>query len=153
MNSCLRYYGFSSAARFNGRTSNLPLFASWASCKRHEEFMSGLGRSNNWKNFPQQQQQTRSMSKYMSKAARKRMPLTTKKAKKGGFYKGKRSTREGYLTSTAKFVVQKLRRVQLVIPDLTGFKVCVGVCCCQKKHDVYNLCITAIHGVHCGHIL
>jgi Mitochondrial ribosomal protein L27 len=48
--------------------------------------------------------------------------LTTKRARKG-FYKGKGSTKEGFLTSTGKFVLDPLRRLQLVVPDLAGFKV------------------------------
>jgi large subunit ribosomal protein L41 len=67
--------------------------------------------------------QTRNMSKYMSKSAKKRLPLTTKRASKGGFYKGKGGTKEGRLTSTGKFVVNRLKRLELVVPDLTGFKV------------------------------
>jgi Mitochondrial ribosomal protein L27 len=72
-----------------------------------------------------QQVTTRYMSKYLSKAARKRIPLTTKRASRGGFYKGKGSTKEGRLTSKGKFVVDPLKRLELVVPDLTGFKVCV----------------------------
>jgi Mitochondrial ribosomal protein L27 len=72
-----------------------------------------------------QQVTSRFMSKYMSKAARKRIPLTTKRASRGGFYKGKGSTKEGRLTSKGKFIVDPLKRLELVIPDLTGFKVCI----------------------------
>jgi Mitochondrial ribosomal protein L27 len=71
-----------------------------------------------------QQVTTRFMSKYLSKAARKRIPLTTKRASRGGFYKGKGSTKEGRLTSKGKFIVDPLKRLELVVPDLTGFKVC-----------------------------
>jgi large subunit ribosomal protein L41 len=63
------------------------------------------------------------MSKYLSKSAKKNLPLTTKRAGKG-FYKGKGGTKEGRLTSKAKFVVDPLKRLELVVPDLTGFKVC-----------------------------
>jgi hypothetical protein len=66
-------------------------------------------------------QQTRG-SKYLSRSAKKRLVLTTKRARKG-FYKGKGSTKEGYLTSKGKFVVDPLRRLELVVPDLTDFKV------------------------------
>ena len=66
--------------------------------------------------------QVRYMSKYMSKSAKKRMPLTTKRASRGGFYKGKGGTKEGRLTSTGKFVVNPLKRLELIVPDLTGFK-------------------------------
>lgn len=62
------------------------------------------------------------MSKYMTKSAKKRMPLTTKRASRGGFYKGKGGTKEGRLTSKGKFIVDPLKRLELVVPDLTGFK-------------------------------
>lgn len=63
----------------------------------------------------------RNFSKYLSKSAAKRIPLTTKRAKKG-FYKGKGCTKEGYLTSKGRFVVDWTKRLQLIVPDLTGFK-------------------------------
>lgn len=66
--------------------------------------------------------QVRFMSKYLSKSARKRLPLTTKRASRGGFYKGKGGTKEGRLTSKGKFIVDPLKRLELVVPDLTGFK-------------------------------
>lgn len=66
-------------------------------------------------------QQFREMSKYLSKAAKTRLPLTTKRARKG-YYKGKGATKEGHLTSTGKFVVDPLKRLQLVVPDLSDFK-------------------------------
>ncbi|GAX10481.1 hypothetical protein FisN_21Lh179 [Fistulifera solaris] len=66
-------------------------------------------------------QQQRHMSKYLSKAAKKRLVLTTKRAHKG-FYKGNGATKEGRLTSKGKFIVDPLRRLELVVPDLTGFK-------------------------------
>jgi hypothetical protein len=70
-----------------------------------------------------QQQQVRFMSKYLSKAATKRKPLTTKRAGKG-YYKGNRCTKEGTFSGRAgKFVADKSRMLELVIPDLTGFKV------------------------------
>ncbi|CAB9508533.1 Ribosomal protein [Seminavis robusta] len=63
----------------------------------------------------------RHMSKYMSKQATKRQPLTTKRARKG-YYKGKGGTKEGRLTSKGKFIVDPLKRLQLIVPDLEGFK-------------------------------
>ena len=66
--------------------------------------------------------QVRFMSKYMSKSARKRMPLTTKRASKGGYYKGKGGTKEGRLTSKGKFIADPLKKLELIVPDLTGFK-------------------------------
>ena len=69
------------------------------------------------------QQQTRSMSKYLSKAAAKRRPLTTKRAGKG-YYKGKGCTTEGsYKGKAGRFVMDRSRMLELVVPDLTGFKV------------------------------
>lgn len=69
-----------------------------------------------------QQQQYRFMSKYISKSAKKRLPLTTKRAKKG-FYKGKGGTKEGRLSSKANFIVDPLKRLKLLVPDLEGFAV------------------------------
>ena len=66
--------------------------------------------------------QQRFMSKYLSKAATKRLPLTTKRAGKG-YYKGKGGTKEGRITSKGKFIVDPKKRVQLMVPDLEGFKV------------------------------
>ena len=63
----------------------------------------------------------RCMSKFLSKSARKRLPLTTKRAKKG-FYKGNGATKEGYFGKGGKFVVDKSLRLELVAPDLAGFK-------------------------------
>ena len=65
------------------------------------------------------------MSKYLSKAATKRRPLNTKRAGKG-YYKGKGSTKEGTFTGRAgRFVMNPSMMLELVVPDLTGFKVCV----------------------------
>lgn len=63
----------------------------------------------------------RNFSKFLSKSAAKRIPLTTKRARKG-FYKGKGCTKEGYLTSKGRFIVDWSKRLRLIIPDLTGFK-------------------------------
>jgi hypothetical protein len=80
------------------------------------------------------------MSKYISKSAKKRLVLTTKRARKG-FYKGNGATKEGRITSKGKFIVDPMKRVELIIPDLTGFKVsvlCEGVStreagdCCES---------------------
>ena len=62
------------------------------------------------------------MSKYMSKAAKKRLTLSTKRVGKG-FYKGNGATKEGRHTRKGKFIVEPHRQVELVVPDLTGFKV------------------------------
>lgn len=65
--------------------------------------------------------QTRCMSKYMSKAAKKRIPLNTKRVAKG-FYKGNGCTKEGRLTSKAKFMVDPMKQLELIVPDLKGFQ-------------------------------
>jgi hypothetical protein len=62
------------------------------------------------------------MSKFLSKSAKKRLPLTTKRAGKG-FYKGKGGTKEGKLSSKANFIVDPLKRLELIVPDLEGCKV------------------------------
>mmetsp|Transcript_10125 Transcript_10125/g.20200 ORF Transcript_10125/g.20200 Transcript_10125/m.20200 type:complete len:141 (+) Transcript_10125:4656-5078(+) len=62
----------------------------------------------------------RFMSKYLSKSATKRLPLSPKRAKKG-YYKGNGSTKEGYFGKGGKFVVDPSKRLELVVPDLTGF--------------------------------
>lgn len=67
------------------------------------------------------QESRRYMSKYLSKSATKRLPLNTKRAKKG-YYKGKGCTSEGRLTSKGKFIADPLKKLQLIVPDLTGFK-------------------------------
>lgn len=69
-----------------------------------------------------QQQQVRAMSKYLSKSAKKRIPLNTKRVAKG-FYKGKGSTKEGRITKKAKFMVDKTKQLELVVPtDLASFR-------------------------------
>lgn len=67
-------------------------------------------------------QQVRSMSRYMSKSAAKRQPLTTKRAS-GDYYKGKRGTKEGRHTRKGKYIIDRRKQLELVIPDLTDFKV------------------------------
>ena len=67
-------------------------------------------------------QQQRFKSKYISKSAKKRIPLTTKRAGKG-YYKGKGSTKEGRLTSKGKFLSDPRKKVELMVPDLEGFNV------------------------------
>lgn len=60
------------------------------------------------------------MSKYLSKSAAKRLPLNTKRAKKG-YYKGKGGTSEGRITSKGKFIADPFKKLQLIVPDLEGF--------------------------------
>ena len=66
--------------------------------------------------------QTRQMSKYLPKSASKRLPLSTKHARKG-FYKGKGGTKQGTFRGRAgRFVLDKELMLELIVPDLTGFK-------------------------------
>mmetsp|Transcript_11583 Transcript_11583/g.17813 ORF Transcript_11583/g.17813 Transcript_11583/m.17813 type:complete len:103 (+) Transcript_11583:76-384(+) len=65
--------------------------------------------------------QVRFLSKRLSKSATKRIPLTTKRARKG-YYKGKGSTKEGHLTSKSKFIVNWNKRLELIVPNLEDFK-------------------------------
>ena len=72
--------------------------------------------------------QVRDMSKYLSKSAKKRIPLNAKFAGKG-FYKGKGGTKEGTNSGRAgRFVLDRERMLELVVPDLTGFKVWTRKC-------------------------
>lgn len=69
-----------------------------------------------------QSTQMRHMSKYLSKSAGKRLPLSPKHVRKG-FYKGNGSTKEGRFTGKAgRFVLNKDMMLELVVPDLTGFQ-------------------------------
>ncbi len=62
------------------------------------------------------------MSKYLSKAAAKRLPLSTKHVRKG-FYKGKGATKQGTFRGKAgRFVLDQERMLEIVVPDMTGFK-------------------------------
>jgi large subunit ribosomal protein L41 len=72
------------------------------------------------------------MSKYLSKSAAKRLPLNTKRAKKG-YYKGKGCTSEGRLTSKGKFIADPLKKLQLIVPDLTGFALKPYIACTISK--------------------
>ena len=73
------------------------------------------------------------MSKYLSKAATKRLPLSTKHARKG-FYKGKGATKQGTFRGRAgRFVMDQNRLLELVVPNLEGFKVRV---CSRKENEV-----------------
>ena len=66
--------------------------------------------------YPNCQIQQRFMSKYVSRSMKKNLPLTTKRARKG-FYKGKGCTTEGRLNSLGRFIVNPLKRLQLVVPS------------------------------------
>ncbi|CAM9958708.1 unnamed protein product [Pylaiella littoralis] len=61
------------------------------------------------------------MSKYISKSARKRIPMTSKMGNKN-FYKGKGSTKEGKLNSRGRFIADPEKRLEIIAPDLDGFK-------------------------------
>lgn len=58
--------------------------------------------------------------RYLSKSATKRLPLTSKRARKG-YYKGVGSRSTGRHTSKGKFIVDERKVVRLVVPDLEGF--------------------------------
>ncbi len=63
----------------------------------------------------------RDFSKYYGNARRKRLPLTTKRARKG-YYKGNRCNTEGRHTSKGGYIMDRSRMLELVVPDLAGFK-------------------------------
>eukprot|EP00978_Attheya_sp_CCMP212_P046311 scaffold384011_cov31-Attheya_sp.AAC.1 len=65
----------------------------------------------------------RFMSKYLSKSATKRVPLSSKRARKG-YYKGNGGTKEGHITSKGRFIVDFSKRLEIVMPrTLEGFQV------------------------------
>ena len=66
--------------------------------------------------------QYRFFSKFLSKSATKRLPLTTKRAGKG-YYKGNGCRSEGRHTSKGKFIMDRSKMLELIVPDLTDFKV------------------------------
>eukprot|EP00752_Nemacystus_decipiens_P009730 g8689.t2 len=61
------------------------------------------------------------MSKYISKSARKRIPMTSKMGNKN-FYKGKGSTKEGRLNSKAEAV-----RIEGGVEAKTGWTISAGL--------------------------
>ncbi len=67
--------------------------------------------------------QIMNFSKYISKSRTKHLPLTTKRAGKG-YKKGYGARNEGRTTSLGRFIADPEKRTQLVVPDLTDFKVC-----------------------------
>ena len=64
----------------------------------------------------------REFSKVYGNAMRKRMPLSPKRARKG-YYKGKGARSEGRHTSKGGYLIDPAKRLELVIPDMDGFKV------------------------------
>ncbi len=79
--------------------------------------------------------QTASFSKYISKSRTKRLPLTTKKAGKG-FYKGNGARKEGHISSKARFTYDPEMMTELVVPDLTNFKLKAYVGPGAKRHVI-----------------
>mmetsp|Transcript_1519 Transcript_1519/g.1519 ORF Transcript_1519/g.1519 Transcript_1519/m.1519 type:complete len:103 (+) Transcript_1519:90-398(+) len=71
-------------------------------------------------------------SKYISKSRAKHLPLNTKRAGKG-YKKGYGARTEGIVTSKGNFIPVKSMRTQLVVPDLTGFKLKAYVADSVKK--------------------
>lgn len=62
------------------------------------------------------------MSKYLPKSRAKRLPLTTKRARKG-YYKGKGGTKQGTFSGRAgSFVIDQTRLLELVTPDMEVVK-------------------------------
>eukprot|EP00640_Fibrocapsa_japonica_P010063 CAMPEP_0113935662 /NCGR_PEP_ID=MMETSP1339-20121228/2780_1 /TAXON_ID=94617 /ORGANISM="Fibrocapsa japonica" /LENGTH=89 /DNA_ID=CAMNT_0000937893 /DNA_START=24 /DNA_END=293 /DNA_ORIENTATION=+ /assembly_acc=CAM_ASM_000762 len=60
-------------------------------------------------------------SKYISRAARKRLPMISKWGNKN-FYKGKGGRKHGRLTSKGAFVVDRKAMINFLVPELSGFK-------------------------------
>ena len=79
--------------------------------------------------------QQRHMSKYISNARKKRLPLTTKRAGKG-FYKGNGARKEGTVSSKARFTYDPDMVTELVVPDLEGFKLKAYVGPGAKRHVI-----------------
>jgi hypothetical protein len=74
----------------------------------------------------------RSLSKYVSKAKKKRMPLSPKRVGKG-FYKGVGARSEGKLNSKAQFIVDPAKRLALEDIDLADFPLKAYVAVTTKK--------------------
>ena len=111
LSSAAARYQSTIAGVVNNNSSNL--------LARTNNYSPGLATNNNTSFFFQETR--RFMSKYLSKSATKRLPLTNKKVKKG-YYKGNGATMEGRITSKAKFIADPTKKLQLVVPDLDGFK-------------------------------
>ena len=75
---------------------------------------SSLSSGKQWANVS-----IRCFSKFISKSARKRLPLTAKRAKKG-YVKGKGSTTEGRHKG-GRYIMDPKKMLKLIIPDLTNF--------------------------------
>ncbi len=64
------------------------------------------------------------LSKYISRAGRKRIPLHRKHGDKN-WYKGTGSAKTGHLNSLGRFRADPELLPNIVVPDLSGFKVSV----------------------------
>ncbi len=64
------------------------------------------------------------LSKYISRAGRKRIPLHRKHGDKS-WYKGTGSAKTGHLNSLGRFRADPELLPNIVVPDLSGFKVSV----------------------------
>lgn len=82
------------------------------------------------------------MSKYFSKSQTKRQPLNAKWAKKG-YVKGKGCRATGRHTRKGKYIIEKSRLFEIVVPDLTDFKLKPYVAKTVYKHK-YPLPKTAL---------
>ncbi len=65
---------------------------------------------------------SRGFAKYYGKSRGKRIPLTSKQGNKN-YYKGNGCRSEGRHTSKGGYVMDKSKMLELIVPDLTGFKV------------------------------
>ena len=83
--------------------------------------------------FPLLSPLRRDFSKYYGNARRKRLPLTTKRARKG-FYKGNQCNPEGRHTAKGGYVMDRSKMLELVVPDLTGFKLKPYVASSTPRH-------------------
>ena len=79
--------------------------------------------------------QKMNLSKYISNARTKRLPLTTKRVGKG-YYKGNGARKEGKINSKARFIQDKEMLTELVVPDLTNFKLKAYVGPGAKRHII-----------------
>lgn len=86
-----------------------------------------------WKSSPVITTQIAEFSKYISKSRTKRLPLTTKRAGKN-YYKGNGARKEGFINSRARFVRVREMCTELVMPDLSDFKLKAYVGPGAKRH-------------------
>jgi len=74
-------------------------------------------------------------SKYIPNARAKRQPLNTKRAGKG-YKKGYGARSEGRITSKGRFIMIRDKVTELVVPDLTNFKLKAYVGFGAKRHVI-----------------